>query len=224
MFKASVPVKGLIFDWDGTLIDTESVICQSVQQACESLGYPVVDQGRIRAGVGLGPEKVYQHLFHGVDNIDYDLFRKTYRSFYLQNKVTLYPKVYESLMNLHQHGFKLAIATNKRTVTFEPEFENSKLSEFISFWACADMAISKPKPEPDMLLCAADAINLSLDEIIMVGDTVYDAAAAQTAGCRMYGLLWGAGSREELLPVSHALFDDITTLEASVINDYSGHG
>ena len=209
MSKNNILKEGLIFDWDGTLFNSVGTIIKSVQLACQELGAPELSDEYVRAGIGLGEKDVCDYLF-GKGNVGVVDFWTTYRRIYADFPIQLFPQVQLSLEKLVAQGFVLAVATNKRSSEFERELKKSGLAGCFSAWICADQ--SRSKPAPDMLIEVARQLGRIPEQFYMVGDTVHDAHAAQSAGCVMLGLDWGVASREELSPVSEVVFSDMQAL------------
>jgi phosphoglycolate phosphatase len=217
--QLSAPVKGLIFDWDGTLLDSLATIVDSIADVVIELGHSGLEKQYIQAGIGLGEKEICSYLFGKDTDIDPVLFWKTFRRIYANHEIKLFMGVVNNIRSLHEAGFKLAIATNKFSGEFLPEFENSGLKDYFSTWISADQ--SQAKPEPDMLITVSQRLQVPLSELIMVGDTIHDAGAANSAGALMYGLEWGVANRQQLLPVSQAVFTDLGALVTSVIKEFA---
>ena len=209
MSENNILKEGLIFDWDGTLFDSVATIVKSVQLACEELGAKGLSDQYVRAGIGLGEKEVCDYLF-GRGNIPVAEFWVTYRRIYADFPIQLFPEVEKSLKYLVDQGFVLAVATNKRSSEFERELKQSGLADCFSAHICADQ--SRAKPAPDMLIQVSRQLGRVPEMFFMVGDTTHDAHAAQAAGCGMLGLDWGVASREDLLPVSDAVFSSLNEL------------
>ena len=192
--------KAIILDFDGTLADTASVIIQTIKGTIKELGLPSRTDEECRSVIGLRLIETPPVLFDGC-NVDVDLYASTYRRlfniFNTDGAVQLYPNVKETLAELKDRGMTLTIASSRSNRSLTEYIVNLGLSDTITYILGADdVAEGKPNPEP--VLKTLDELNLSADEVIVVGDTSFDIDMGRNAGTRTCGVTYGIGSTEGL--------------------------
>ncbi len=203
----------LIFDWDGTLMDSAAAIIGSLQAACADLDLPVPSDERARHVIGLGLGDAMRYILPDVDPSEYDQVVQRYRVHYLQRDsgTALFPGASELVSTLRETGFMLAIATGKGRRGLERVLESTGLQGLFHASRCADEGHTKP--DPGMLEALFEELGVPRHRALMIGDTTHDMAMAQAAGVARLAVAYGAHSREELLayePV--ACMDDFSGL------------
>ncbi len=189
----------VIFDWDGTLVDSVDHIASSLQQAARELEFPERSHEELRHIVGLGMEEALNRLYPGITRDDMLRLRKTYAGHFFSRETTpehLFPGVPELLTDLTSRGRQLAVATGKSRPGFDRGLQSSGLAPFFRLTRCADETASKP--DPRMLLEILEAAGLHPGDAIMVGDTIYDLEMAQRIGMPAVGVTWGVHSEDQL--------------------------
>ena len=200
----------IVFDWDGTIADSEARIVSAVEAAVSELGMPARTREQIRDIIGLGMRECMDVLFPDASARQRDAFIENYREHFLkqaESPVTLFPGVREVLEGLDARGFLLAVATGKSRRGLERELRQSGLHPFIGVSRCADEAPSKPHPQ--MLL---DVLELAAVEprcALMVGDTTYDMQMARDAGVDRVAVSYGAHDQSRLVE-----FDPVRVIES----------
>ena len=193
--------KGLLFDLDGTLIDSVDDLVIAINQTLSEIGARPLSRNEVCSFIGKGARNMVQRSLTAVlgEKPDEHLVDKLYLS-YVHNMQSLdgkysklLPHVTSSLMALKQAGFKLAVVTNKPSIVVEPILKRFELTEYFSIALGAD-SVEHPKPAPDMLEAAAKALGLSINETVMIGDSMNDALAAKNA--RIMALLLKTGYNE----------------------------
>jgi len=195
----STPFKLLVFDWDGTLMDSVATIVACAQAMLGELGLPQPPDALIRSTVGLGLRETIDRLVPGCDAELYRRVVDTYRTHWLttyQNLPLLFPGVPDMLRQLADEGYLLGIATGKGRRGLEHALRTSGLVGVFHATRTVDEAPSKPNP--GMLLDLLDELGARPDEAVMIGDTTYDLAMAQAAGTAGVAVLSGSQAREEL--------------------------
>lgn len=192
--------KAIILDFDGTLADTASVIIQTIKGTIKELGLPSRTDEECRSVIGLRLIETPPVLFPEC-NVDVDLYASTYRRlfniFNTDGAVQLYPNVKETLAELKDRGMTLTIASSRSNRSLTEYIVNLGLSDTITYILGADdVAEGKPNPEP--VLKTLDELNLSADEVIVVGDTSFDIDMGRNAGTRTCGVTYGIGNTEGL--------------------------
>lgn len=188
----------LVFDWDGTLLDSTGAIVDAVQAACRDLGQPEPSDEHARQVIGLG---LAEALRHSVPDLRDDLFpqmveRYKYHYLSLDRELRLFDGVGELIAQLHASGFLLAVATGKSRRGLDRSLAQSGLSAYFSASRCADECFSKPHPQMLDELMAEFAV--PPERTLMVGDTTHDLQMATNAGVAGLAVDYGAHSATAL--------------------------
>ncbi|MGC3964381.1 MAG: HAD-IA family hydrolase [Rhodocyclaceae bacterium] len=205
----------IVFDWDGTLMDSTSLIARSLQAAFRdlSLAVPTVEQANHVIGLGLAD--AIQYLAPELPVADHPRLAERYRHHYLGQDIEseLFAGVPELLAALRQDGYNLAVATGKARRGLDRVLTHTGLQPFFHATRCADETFSKPHPQ--MLLELMDALFAEPDRTLMIGDTTHDLQMARNAGTHALGLTHGAHPVEELAELEPlAILSSITELQA----------
>lgn len=198
-FAFSSPPKLLVFDWDGTLMDSVGAIVACTQKALADLGWSGISDGAIRSTIGLGLRDALASLFPEARHGDSDRLLACYREHWhggFRDHPFLFPGVVATLERLAEEGFLLAVATGKSRRGLEYALEQSNLTGFFHATRTADEAFSKPHPQ--MLFDLLEELGTRAADTVMLGDTTYDLDMAHNAGAIPVGVLSGSHSREEL--------------------------
>ncbi len=190
--------KAVVFDWDGTVMDSTRAIVASIQGACADLGLPVPDARQASWVIGLSLESA---LYHAVPTLTADLFQDfqdCYRNHYLSQdgQLPLFDGMAELLDALGGGGILLGVATGKSRLGLDRVLTQRNLHGRFDVTRCADESFSKPHPA--MLLEIMDTLCLSPDEVLMVGDTCHDMQMARNAGVDGLAVTYGAHDLEAL--------------------------
>ena len=189
----------LVFDWDGTLMDSIGPIVACTRAALLELGVAQVDESLIRGAVGLGLRETIELVFPDVREEQIEEIRETYRRHWVttfRDEPILYHGVPEMLAELSECGYLLAVATGKSRRGLDHALEQTGLGRFFLSTRTVDEAPSKP--HPGMLLGLYDELGASAGETLMIGDTTWDLEMAQNAGARSVAVLSGTQPREVL--------------------------
>lgn len=203
----------LVFDWDGTLIDSASTIVACIQAACRDLGLPVPDDERASHVIGLGLRDALSHAIPGLPEGEYGPIVERYRRHFLARdpEIPLFSGTETMLAGLRERGHILAVATGKSRAGLSRALENTGLRRFFASSRCADECASKPAP--DMLHELIDELDVSLTSTLMIGDTVHDLKMAASAGVHAVAVSYGAHPRPELVALEPlACLDSIEEL------------
>lgn len=189
----------LVFDWDGTLMDSAVKIVSSLQAACSDFGYPVPTEQNARYIIGLGLADAMAHILPDLPPGEYSQLVERYRQHYFAagGDSSLFPGVPELLAELREAGFLLAVATGKSRRGLNLALESSGLRDVFDATRCGDEGFSKPHPW--MLEHLMDELAVEKDRTLMIGDTIHDMAMALNAGVPRLGVSYGAHGREALL-------------------------
>jgi phosphoglycolate phosphatase len=208
----------LVFDWDGTLIDSIPRIVRCFRETFSSLGLPTPSSRSIKRLVGKPLQESFEILLRELaaeKDAKADALVDRYRSIWLGPQLALSPLfdgVAELLQRLSELGFELALATGKSREGFERESNLYAMRDFFGHTICAG---EQPgKPSPDMLHHLARAYARSESELLMIGDSTLDMEMARRAGCAAAAVATGGSAGEELMahqPLT--VFDSILELE-----------
>jgi phosphoglycolate phosphatase len=189
----------IVFDWDGTLMDSAGVIVACIQAACRDLGLPVPDDERAAHVIGLGLADALAYVVPGLPPSAYRDVAERYRHhFLLQDPhIPLFPGTHEMLAGLKARGHRLAIATGKSAKGLERALQTTAVAHFFAASRCADQCASKPAP--DMLHELMEELAAEVGTTLMIGDTVHDLQMAANAGVAALAVGHGAHPREKLL-------------------------
>jgi phosphoglycolate phosphatase len=189
----------LVFDWDGTLMDSAAAITASLRNACADLEQPVPSEERARYVIGLGLADALKYLLPELPPVGYPALLERYR-FHFQRQdrdTTLFAGASDMLRALHDAGFMLAVATGKSRRGLDRALEATGLHQCFHATRCADEGFSKP--HPGMLLWLLDELNVTRERAVMIGDTSHDMEMAVAADVARIGVAYGAHPRENLL-------------------------
>jgi phosphoglycolate phosphatase len=189
----------IVFDWDGTLIDSESTIVNCLQLAAKDLGVTEPEAQRARDVIGLGLHQAVASLFPEASEALVDALAQQYRKHFLREDrepSPLFPGAPELLQELASRDYFLAVATGKSRRGLDMELEHTGLGDFFHATRCADEAFSKPHPQ--ILLDVLDRLGVDSQRALVIGDTEYDMQMAANAGSDAVGVSFGVHSPERL--------------------------
>ena len=188
----------VVFDWDGTLLDSAGAIVACMQAAARDLGLPAPDENAARQVIGLGLNDALSQAMLGVPSGEYQRVAERYRHHYLSrdHELSLFPGAQELIEELHEAGCLLGVATGKSRLGLNRALESSGLKGFFHATRCADECNSKPAP--DMLLEIMDELDATPDQTLMIGDTTHDLRMARNAGVGALAVGYGAHPRAAL--------------------------
>lgn len=203
----------LVFDWDGTLMDSAGAIAVSIQSASRDMGLAVPSENEARHIIGLGLNEAIAALFPDLPGSDYAALIERYKHHYLSRdtEIPLFAGAAETIARLHDEGFLLAVATGKGRRGLDHVLGNTGLEPYFHSSRCADECFSKP--HPCMLLEIMDELGVRPARTLMIGDTSHDLQMAVNAGVAAVGVAYGAHPRENLTALSPvACVDDFSEL------------
>lgn len=207
-------VAGLIFDLDGTLVDSYEAIAASLNHARVAFDLDPLPTDDVRRAVGHGLEALVADLV-GASHVDdaVRLFRERYAEVFLEH-TTLLPGVRETLGELARRGFGITVASNKPARFGEPILQHLGLLPFVTQVEGPDRAGST-KPEPTMLRRCLQAMRIDRTEGAYVGDMVLDVESAARAGLPAVLVCGGSSTEDELRATGQCVlpsFDSLLTL------------
>lgn len=189
----------IIFDWDGTLMDSLAKIVCSMQKAGSDVGLPVLDRRTIHEIIGLELGIAISRLYPELSDNDVAHLRKRYSHHYVeqdQQPSLFYPGIEAMLHQLAGTGKTLSIATGKSRVGLDRVLSAVDLHHLFEGTRCADETDSKPHPAMVNELLALHGLDST--QAIVVGDTEFDMEMAQRAGVDRVGVSWGAHDADRL--------------------------
>ena len=203
----------LVFDWDGTLMDSEAHIVASMQNAMDSLGLDPLPVTRVRSIIGLGMREAVRNLYPDADERFIDHFAAAYRKSFMHSGCDvqqLFPGVHQVLAELEAAGYLLAVATGKGRAGLDFVLQETGLTSCFHATRCADESFSKPHPamlEELMLVCGVDS-----RQTLMIGDTTFDLEMARNASTASVGVSYGVHPESSLraynpLTILHRIMD-----------------
>lgn len=199
--------KAILFDLDGTLIDSVPDLAVAVNEMLKALERETFSEDTIRYWVGNGAQMLVKRALSGKAEIDEaldpTLFEKALEIFltlYAKNlckDTKPYPNVPSTLQALNSAGYRLVIVTNKPYDFVAPILEGLEVDSLFEFWLGGD-SLDKKKPDPLPLLHACERLDLNVDQCVMVGDSKNDLLAANALGMESIGVSYGYNYGEEI--------------------------
>ena len=189
----------IIFDWDGTLIDSIDWITRCLQNASNSTRHATPDYEAAKDVIGLSIERAIEALYPAANPDEVIELVNYYETAYFSKKISrddLFSGVYEMLETLKQQGFKLAVATGKTREGLDEALNATNTLDLFCITRCADETQSKPHPR--MLEEIMQVTNVPPQRTLMVGDSTHDLQMAVNAGIASIGVASGAHDSEQL--------------------------
>lgn len=189
----------LVFDWDGTLVDSEAHIVSCIAEASSVVGLPELSYDRMKSIIGLGMREALEALYPGIADEQIEALRQHYSERFRassESAMKLFDGVEDVLESLKSQGFRLAVATGKSRRGLEVAKRQTGLGRFFDIECCADETSSKP--DPRMLHKIAGHYDVSPGRMLMVGDTTFDLEMASRAGSDSVAVSYGVHAVSEL--------------------------
>lgn len=188
----------LIFDWDGTLMDSAGVISACIQAASADMNLPIPSRAAASHVIGLGLREALAHLFPGLPEDQYPVLADHYRRHFLSqdHEIPLFEGARELIEELHQRGFQLAVATGKARRGLDRVFAHTGLAPYFHASRTADETFSKPHPA--MIEELLEELMIAPERALMIGDTSHDLDMARNAGVSSLAAGYGAHPAEDL--------------------------
>jgi HAD superfamily hydrolase (TIGR01509 family) len=211
------PIRGVIFDVDGTLVDSNDAHARAWEEAFREAGHAVPFE-EIRPLIGMGGDKLVPELtgWSKDDPRVEKLGRRRgeiFREHHLPH-IRPFPRTRELLTAMREAGLKLAVATSAEKEELEPLLERAGASDLIEHKASSDDAESS-KPDPDIVQAALRRLGLPKSDVVMIGDTPYDVEAATRAGIPIIAFRSG-GWHDEALKGAREIYDGPADLRAQL--------
>lgn len=195
-------IKTILFDFDGTIMDTNEIIIQSWQHTFRTLRGEEANRDDIIATFGETLDYSMENFF---PEVSLDVSLPIYRNFQRENFITnikLFPGIRELLDELHSRGYTMSMVTSRLRFTTEQALEEFDLGKYFAYVVTAD-DVTRPKPDPQAVDMALDRVGGEAESTILIGDTIHDILCAKNAG------------------VTSALVDWSITLGGKELDDFS---
>lgn len=221
-------MKYIIFDFDGTIGDSQSLIVKTLQDTMRAKKLEVKSDEACAKTIGLRLDEAFVSLF-GMSAEEGMECAATYREIFLENKKTMivqpFPHVIETLRELHHRGYILGMASSRNHCSLDGYVHQMQLEDIFSSIVAGD-DVEHVKPAPDMVFMAlgemkgmknpvtsaeSGDVEDMLDEVLVVGDMTFDVDMAHNAGCKACAVTYGNGTREQLASAEF-IIDDFAEL------------
>ncbi|MEA2017442.1 MAG: phosphoglycolate phosphatase [Campylobacterota bacterium] len=216
--------KAILFDLDGTLIDSVPDLASAVNHMLKELNRQIFSENVIRRWVGNGAQTLVKRALLSQSDISKDIDTKLFEKalnifliFYKDNvcvDTRLYSGVLDTLKTLKKQNFRLAIVTNKPYSFIQPILTKLELDNIFEYFIGGD-CLEKKKPDPMQLLYTCEKLNITIEESIMIGDSKNDILAANSIDMDSIGVTYGYNYGESISVHNPSLvvdkFSDITT-------------
>lgn len=206
-------VKAVMFDLDGTLLDTAPQIAEAANRMLVELNAPMLPFEQIKSYIGEGAQTLIKRCLTGEFNAEpeatlFDKAQPIFLRHYANNVIysTPYQGVLEALQGLQDRQFKLACVTNKAEKFTLPLLEHSGLAKYFELVVSGD-SLSKKKPDPMQLHHICATFGVLAPQAMLVGDSVTDIAAAKAAGCFIVTVPYGYNQGKPI---------DVSQIDASI--------
>ena len=200
-------IKAVLFDLDGTLVDSLEDLTDAVNQMLDTLGRSTLDGCEVRQLIGKGARNLVQGALKSDTDEEIEqgltLF-VDYNSAHIADKSRLYPGVREVLELLRAGGLRMVIISNKGEALSRLILETLDIDGFFEI-ICGGDTFPEMKPSPLPLLKVTQQLGIDPDEALMVGDSINDIAAAMSASITAVGCAWGYGSDAELVNAEYVI-------------------
>lgn len=206
-------MKYIIFDFDGTIGDSQALIVKTLQDTMRKRGLEVKSDVECAATIGLRLDEAFVQLFE-MSAEEGMACAETYRVIFEENKQHLivqpFPHVLETIHTLHRQGYQLAIASSRGSDSLFGYVKQMGIEDSISSIIAGNL-VEHVKPAPDMVFKALEEMNGTVEEALVVGDMTYDVDMAHNAGAKACAVTYGNATREELKNAEY-IIDDFAEL------------
>ena len=197
---------GVLFDVDGTLLDTNYLHVLAWWQAFQDTGHDDVTMAAIHRAIGIASEGLVKHLVGQSEDAAVEAHSRRYEA--LRDQVVAFPRTDELVKTCADHGLTVVLATSGKEADLEWMLPAIGAEDYVG-GATTSSDVDEAKPAPDLLSTAMRQHGLAPDRTVVVGDTVWDVESARRAGLPCIALTCGGISRAELLQAGAAeVFDD----------------
>ncbi len=189
----------VVFDWDGTVMDSTHSIVSAIQGACRDLGLPVPAAREASWVIGLSLESALYRCAPDLTAEQYPRFIERYRHHFLARdpEIRLFEGITDVFSSLRQRQVLLGVATGKSRLGLDRALRAKSLEQVFHATRCADE--TRGKPHPAMLLEIMSELRLEPEQVLMIGDTTHDIHMATAAGVDSMAVTYGAHDKQTLL-------------------------
>lgn len=187
----------IIFDWDGTLMDSIGLIVESMHIAGEAHGFTTTDQA-VKDIIGLSLMHGIEILYPQASDTQKLAIQQSYAEYYIPNshRTLFFAPIENMLLTLKQQDKQLAVATGKKRRGLDRVLDGSDSHHYFAITRCADESGSKP--DPQMLRDILDYTKQSISQAVFIGDSIYDIQMANRLGMTSIAVNYGTASSSEL--------------------------
>lgn len=189
----------IIFDWDGTLVDSIDWIVSSLSEAARTCNLNVPEEEAVKNIIGLSLQESLNILFPALEEKAREQLTSCYSEVFFSKTISakdLFEGVEEMLAQFKQEGYLLAVATGKGRSGLDKAMKGTGIGRFFDITRCADETISKPHPL--MVNEIIEEMSVSRGKAVIIGDSVHDMAMAENAGIASIAVLCGANNNAQL--------------------------
>jgi phosphoglycolate phosphatase len=219
-------IKGIIFDMDGTILNTIDDVVASVNYSMRYFNLPEKTVQEVKDGIGRGAINLIEDIVpRGTSEAEIYKIYEVYQTYYDQhtNDFTApYEGILDLLKTLKNNGYKLAVVSNKYRYLVEA-LNHDIFRDYFDI-SMGEMDGVPIKPAPDMIHIALKEMNLSKDEVIFIGDSDVDMMTATNANIKSIGVTWGYRSKEVLIKHKADYIIDQPKDIIKIINEVNAHG
>ncbi|GAB6274411.1 MAG: pyrophosphatase PpaX [Peptococcaceae bacterium] len=187
--------KVVLFDLDGTLMDSLALIKQTYERVFFELNIPWGNDD-VMCWVGLPLRDIARHFAKDKE----EEFLYLYQEYYFKehdNLISLFPGTMKMLKHVHEHGIRTGIVTSKGKMGTKLALKKTKIEKYLEVVITAQ-DVARPKPQPDPIREALRRLESLPSEAIYIGDSYFDIIAGQKAGTKTLGVTWGITGEEEM--------------------------
>lgn len=187
----------IIFDWDGTLMDSIGLIVESMHVAGEAHGFKTTDKA-VKDIIGLSLMNGIRILYPQANDVQLIAIQQTYAEHYIANShsTPLFEPIERMLQTLQQQGKTLAVATGKKRKGLDRVLDASDSHDYFAITRCANESGSKP--DPQMLTDILDYTQQQISDAVFIGDSIYDIQMATALGMTSIAVDYGTATSAEL--------------------------
>ena len=219
-------IKGIIFDMDGTILNTIEDIKDSVNHAMKICNLPLKTLQEVKDGVGRGAINLIEDVVpKNTSQEDILKVYKVYQDHYDKNanhKTGPYPDILTLLKRLKEMGYKLAVVSNKHKYLVEA-LNHDIFNDYFDY-SMGEVKGIPIKPEPDMLYMALAHLDLDKSEVLFIGDSDVDMMTANNADITSVGVTWGFRSKEVLIKHNASYIIDQPNQLLNILNEVNNNG
>jgi len=194
----------LIFDFDGTLADTNVGIVRTFQETFRRLNLPVPTEAKISSTIGLTLIDGFHAALDSLSDKDAEHAAEVYRQIFPEIAfpvITAFPGIVDAIREIHSRGILLAVATSRSHHSLEKLADQIGISQYFEGMYGAE-DVKRHKPAPDLVNLILSRHGLTPEETLVIGDAHYDLLMGKAAGCKVCGVTWGNQPREVLESVN----------------------